>query len=236
MKIKFRLLPVMIFCAALTLTLKLGGLWQGLDGIITPSLAAEHQDGDKSGGKKDAKAEAGKTDKSGLAAKSDETGADRKKAKSKKSSKKWFDPAVVTDAELQILQNLSERRKQIEKQERSLDMRSGLLKVTEQRIDTKIAEIKIIQATIAGLIKKHNKQTDMKMKSVVKIYENMKPKDAARIFEQLDMAILLDVVERMRETKTAPIMARMSPQKAKAVTVALAHRRALPVPEKPDRN
>ena len=59
----------------------------------------------------------------------------------------------------------------------------------------------------------------------MKIYENMKPKDAARIFEELDMAVLLDVIERMKERKTAPILAQMNPKRAKAITLELAKRR-----------
>ena len=58
------------------------------------------------------------------------------------------------------------------------------------------------------------------------------PQNAARIFEQLEMEILLDVVERMREAKTAPIFAAMDPSKAKSVTARLAERRALPDPDK----
>jgi flagellar motility protein MotE (MotC chaperone) len=56
----------------------------------------------------------------------------------------------------------------------------------------------------------------------------MKPKDAARIFEELEMDILLPVVERMKERKTAPILAKMNADKAKAITTELAQRRLLP--------
>jgi len=58
----------------------------------------------------------------------------------------------------------------------------------------------------------------------------MKPKDAARIFEELDMAVLLDVIERMKERKSAPILAKMNPVRAKAITLELAQRRELPIP------
>src|SRR3546814_4430099 len=61
------------------------------------------------------------------------------------------------------------------------------------------------------------------MQSLVKIYESMKPKDAARIFEELDMEVLLEVVERMKERKTAPILAEMNPERAKTVTRSEEH-------------
>jgi flagellar motility protein MotE (MotC chaperone) len=53
----------------------------------------------------------------------------------------------------------------------------------------------------------------------------MKPKDAARIFEQLDMETLLLVAEPMKERKLAPIMAQMNPTKAMEITVELARLR-----------
>ena len=64
----------------------------------------------------------------------------------------------------------------------------------------------------------------------MKIYEAMKPKEAARIVEKLDMPVLLDVVERMKERKASAVLAKMDPAKAKSVTLELAQRRDLPVP------
>jgi flagellar motility protein MotE (MotC chaperone) len=68
-----------------------------------------------------------------------------------------------------------------------------------------------------------------RLQSLVKIYENMKPKDAARIFDQLDMDVLLDVVERMKEARVAPILALVNPQRAQDITIQLAERRKLPI-------
>ena len=66
------------------------------------------------------------------------------------------------------------------------------------------------------------------MQRLVKIYEAMKPKDAARIFDQLDMNILLQVVERMAERRVAPILADMSPKRANELTAEIASRRQMP--------
>ena len=56
----------------------------------------------------------------------------------------------------------------------------------------------------------------------------MKPKDAARIFEDLELDTLLEVSERMKERKLAGIIAKMSPQKAREITVELRRLRNLP--------
>ena len=84
--------------------------------------------------------------------------------------------------------------------------------------------------TQSEMIKTHDQQEDAKMQSLVKIYENMKPKDAARIFEELDINTLLMVAERMKERKLAPVMAKMNSGKAKEMTVELSKLRKLPDP------
>ncbi|MFQ6018256.1 MAG: MotE family protein, partial [Kiloniellaceae bacterium] len=89
--------------------------------------------------------------------------------------------------------------------------------------------LKALRKSIQDLLIQHDEQVDTQFKSLVKIYESMKPKDAARIFNELDMAVLLPVVERMKERKTAPILAKMNPEKAKAITLRLADRRDLPI-------
>ncbi len=231
MKPRIRLLPVVIFCAAFTATLKLGSIVHGVGGLIAATSAAESGAPEKAVA---AGSAAQPKDGSG-AKKVDEAGKAAEKFAASgaevKNLGEWVDPAAMTGAELEVLQKLSARRKVLEKRATELDMRENLLQATERRVDAKVAELKRIQSTINSLLKRHDKEKEAQMKSVVKIYENMKPKNAARIFEQLDLAILLDVVERMREAKMAPIMANMSPVKAKSVTMALAKRRALPNPD-----
>src|SRR3546814_15442768 len=107
-----------------------------------------------------------------------------------------------------------------------MDEREVLLKAAEQRIDQKIGELESLQSSIEALLVTHDEQSEAQMQSLVKIYESMKPKDAARIFEELDMEVLLEVVERMKERKTAPILAELNTQRAKPVTIELAPRRA----------
>ncbi len=61
--------------------------------------------------------------------------------------------------------------------------------------------------------------------SLVKIYENMKPADAAAIFNSLDLAVLVDVSSRMKEAKVSPVLAAMDPVRARLLTVKLAEHR-----------
>ncbi len=66
---------------------------------------------------------------------------------------------------------------------------------------------------------------DEKIKSLVKVYEAMKPLEAAKIFEKLDMPILLSVASNMKEAKLAMIIAKMDPSSAKDLTMELSNYR-----------
>ena len=123
---------------------------------------------------------------------------------------------------------MAERRENLDSREQELDIQNGLLKAAETRIDKKVNELKTLQAAITKLIKTYDDEQSAKVKSLVKIYENMKPKDAARIFQELDMDTLLMVAERMKERKLAPIMAKMDPTKATEITVELSRLREMP--------
>ena len=98
----------------------------------------------------------------------------------------------------------------------------------ELQIEEKISELKKIEATIRDLLKKHDEEQEAKLRRIVKVYENMKPKQAAPIFNELNIELLLDVAERMREAKIAPILALMKTAKAREVSTLLAQRRQLP--------
>jgi len=141
------------------------------------------------------------------------------------------DPFDYTDEEVDVLQQLAKRREELEVRARQLDEREALIQAAEQRMDQKMGELKALQAMVEDLLKKRSDEQEAELKSLVKMYENMKPKDAAQVFEEMDMDVLLDVVERMNERKAAPILALVTPTRAKEITFELASRKELPLPQ-----
>lgn len=224
-----RLLPVTIFVAALMLTVRVSDIMRGLgEGDRRPVTVAQlmAQDNDGAPLADPAADPAGDDDaEDGPSAAAADGAAP---GGGMATLGPGGDAAIdLTPSEIEVLQRLQERREALDQRGRELDMREGLLKAAEARIDKKIAEMRQIQADIQALLKQYDEQEEAKMKSLVKIYENMKPKDAARIFEDLDMPILLDVVERMSERRVAPILAEMDPMKARELTSELAQRRKM---------
>jgi flagellar motility protein MotE (MotC chaperone) len=136
-----------------------------------------------------------------------------------------LDPLSMSSAEVDLLQKLAQRRAELDKRAAELSQREVVLQAAEKRIDEKIAKLAELKKDIGGIVDKQSQEDQERLKSLVKIYETMKPVDAARIFSQLDMPVLLGVLENMKERNAAPILAAMDPSKAKAVTLALAERR-----------
>lgn len=225
---RIRFLPLTIFAATLMLTVKIGDIWDGFDGHINGTIQvseaiAQPAEEDAKPAAKDGQPTAGeKTAEQAVPA------ALKDEPQGQISKLITNDPTLLTPAEIDLLQQLAERRQVLESREQEFEIRTGLLAAAESRIDKKVEELKVLRETISGLIKTFDAQQDAKLLSLVKIYENMKPKEAARIFEALEMDTLLEVAERMKERKLAPIMAKMDPEKARDMTVELSRLRQLP--------
>ncbi|MEL7029920.1 MAG: hypothetical protein AAGL49_12115 [Pseudomonadota bacterium] len=134
----------------------------------------------------------------------------------------------LSPTEVRVLQSLAKRRATLETRERELETREKLLMAAELRIEERIDELKAVETRIEDLLGKRDAEEMAQIERLVKVYERMKPKDAAKIFETLDQDILLDVASRMKEATVAGVMAQMSPAAAQSLTVMLATRHNLP--------
>jgi flagellar motility protein MotE (MotC chaperone) len=214
MEFRLRLLPLALVAAVGLLGVRVGNLWHALDGPI----ASAHAEGTPEA-PKPAVAPAKPAADAPAAAPAPAPhppGAAPEKA---------VDPMSMTPSEVELLQQLAERRAELDRRAAELSQREVLLQAAEKRIDEKIQRLASLEKDIGGIVDKQDQEEDARIKSLVKIYETMKPQDAARIFEQLDMGVLLSVVEHMKERIAAPILAAMDPAKARSVTLALAERR-----------
>jgi flagellar motility protein MotE (MotC chaperone) len=222
-----RVLPVLIGATALLFFVKVGGLWVKVDALGGGISEAHAQQTEIAGDPLEQLAAGDEAEAMEMGGEQDLLGADEELQPFVDLPD---DPTLFTKSEIEVLQSLSLRRKELEERDREMDMRANLLRITETRVEERIAELKKIETQIEALLKRHDEEREAKFKRLVKVYENMKPKDAARIFNIMEMKILLEMVERMKEAKMAPILAKMNGDAAKALTIELANRRRLPDP------
>lgn len=128
----------------------------------------------------------------------------------------------------ELFETLAKRRKDLDARELNVENKEALLKAAELQIERKYQELETIRNEIQALLKQQTSEEKARITSLVKIYEGMKAKDAAKIFNTLDMDILISVMGGMSERKLAPIMAAMDPDRARSVTIFLAEEKSLP--------
>jgi len=131
-------------------------------------------------------------------------------------------------ARMKLMEDLSERREELNKRERNLQAREALLRAAEQELERKYAEMSQLRQRIEKLLDQQSEQEKERINSLVKVYEGMKAKQAAAIFNTLDLDVLISVASRMSERKLSPVLAAMNPERARTVTIMLAEERQLP--------
>ena len=208
---RLRLIPVLLAAAVLLLGLKVSDVWEVVR-AQTAGPAASAAPAPDAAAPATAPAEA-----DAAPSPADATGKER--------AVPAADPMMMSPAEIEVLQKLSDRRAALDRRAQEMSQQEVVLKAAEQRVDEKLAKLKSMEQEIGGLVDKEAQQGDERLKGLVKIYETMKPREAARIFEELDTPTVLDVIGQMKEAKAAPILASMDPGRAKTVTAGLIERR-----------
>jgi flagellar motility protein MotE (MotC chaperone) len=134
-------------------------------------------------------------------------------------------PPPVTDAERTVLLELRQRHQELDARDAALATRESVLAAAEQKISARVAELQALQKKLEALDAARKEREDASWQGLVKLYEAMKPRDAATIFNDLEMPVLLQVVDRMKEAKAAPVLAAMQPDKARDLTARIAQMR-----------
>lgn len=129
---------------------------------------------------------------------------------------------VSSPGERAVLERLQDRRQELDTRSRELEMRENLIKAAEQRLAAKVSELKEMEARVNSAVGSREKLEAQRFKGIVQMYETMKPKEAARIFDRLDMKILVEVATQMNARKMSEILAQMSPEAAERLTVEIA--------------
>lgn len=248
----FRILPLLILVAMLAFSVRLADV---IIGVSSFSGEARAEDPAKTEEHKPAEAmDAGKTDEAksapekpgGLKFIEEEKPAEEKSEKPKEEEKKmpevespeWRDASDTDFGYEQIRsdleQDLGKRRAELDKREKELMTQEALLKAADKELNQKYQEMLKLRKEIENLLERQSKEEQERIASLVKIYEGMKPKDAARIFNTLDLDVLISVMSKMSERKLSGILSQMDPERAQTVTIMLAEQKKLP--DLPDTN
>jgi flagellar motility protein MotE (MotC chaperone) len=133
-------------------------------------------------------------------------------------------PQPVSASERAILERLQARRQELEQRAREIEIRESLLKSAEKRIEGRVEEMKATEAKISTATGQKAEQDAARFKGIITMYEGMKPKDAAKVFDRLEMSVLYDIASQIAPRKMSDILGLMQPEAAERLTVELARR------------
>jgi flagellar motility protein MotE (MotC chaperone) len=138
-------------------------------------------------------------------------------------------PAPDQLAERAVLEALRARRAEIEAREAALAQREMLMAAAERRLADRLEELTALRQRLEAEGRQRDERTEQGWRQMVRLYEGMRPRDAAGIFDELEMPVLIQVMDRMREAKAAPVLAAMRPERARLLTTELARHRSRPL-------
>jgi flagellar motility protein MotE (MotC chaperone) len=132
--------------------------------------------------------------------------------------------ANLSPAELRILQNLGERRGQLDEREQGIDTQLQLIAAAEAKLDARVKALAALKGDVQALLGQADAQQEAEVGRLVAVFSAMKAKDAAARFNQLDESVRLPIAAKMKERTLAAILAQMSPAESKTLTENLAKR------------
>src|SRR6201996_5493570 len=134
--------------------------------------------------------------------------------------------APVSASERAILERLQSRRQELDARAREIDIRESLLKAAEKKAESKVEELKTVESKIATATEQKNDAEAARFKGIITMYESMKPKDAAKVFDRLEMPVLYQIASQIAPRKMSDILGLMSPDVAERLTTEMARRAA----------
>ena len=129
---------------------------------------------------------------------------------------------IPSEAERRVLLDLRKRHDALDAREAAMRTQESVLAAAGQKLDQRVGELQALQARLEQLDAERRQREERDWQGLVAVYEKMKPRDAARIFDDLEMPVLVKLVDRMKEAKAAAILAAMRPDKARETTTELA--------------
>ena len=130
----------------------------------------------------------------------------------------------VSASERAILERLQSRRQELEARAREVDIRESLLKSAEKRIESKVEEMKAVESRITAATGQKAEADAARFKGIITMYEGMKPKDAAKVFDRLEMSVLFEIASQIAPRKMSDILGLMAPEAAERLTIEMARR------------
>lgn len=125
-----------------------------------------------------------------------------------------------------LLATLLEREARLEDREQKLNARLAMLEIAEEEFSDMIDALETAERNLASTIALSETASSDDIALLTRVYQQMKPKDAAAVFEQMTPEFAAGFLGEMKPDAAAAILSGLSPEKAYGISVLLAGRNA----------
>jgi len=132
--------------------------------------------------------------------------------------------AGLSQSEVEVLQALGTRRQALDQRATQIETQDDLMTAAERRLDERLAQLHQLETTVNGLLGQLDQAQEQRLAALVDVYQRMRAKDAANVFNGLDDGVMVQVASRMRQANLAEVMGHMTPDRARRLTQMLADR------------
>ncbi|MBI3439944.1 MAG: hypothetical protein HY054_15060 [Proteobacteria bacterium] len=132
--------------------------------------------------------------------------------------------AGLSQSEVEVLQALGTRRQALDQRASQMETQDDLMVAAERRLDERLAQLHQLETTVNGLLGQLDQAQEQRLAALVDVYQRMRAKDAATVFNGLDDTVMVQVASRMRQANLAEVMGHMTPDRARRLTQMLADR------------
>ena len=109
-----------------------------------------------------------------------------------------------------------------------IDLAQAELELVRETVLQETERLTALRDEVRGMLDRAVAEEEAGVGRLVTVYETMKPDDAARLLDGLDMSVTMMIFSAMAEKRAAPILARMNPVRAQAISRILLEMAKLP--------
>jgi flagellar motility protein MotE (MotC chaperone) len=133
----------------------------------------------------------------------------------------------LTSEDVAVLESLFDYKTRLETKAKEIMKKESAFQIVESRISQQLGELERLRDEVKKLIMTYDAQEEKRLNLMVKIYENMKPEQAAQILSSLPEKQIIDILSRMKEAKSSSILASLPPALAGQITENMLQRNAM---------
>lgn len=128
--------------------------------------------------------------------------------------------------ESDYLFKMADRKKELDEREEELNKKSEEIAKQKVEIEEKLKQLEDYRSQITNMLKERIATDASKVETLVQVYSNMKPSQAAQIFENLDEDLVVEILGKMKKKSAADILNLVKADKAKILSEKYAGYRA----------